>query len=66
MAIWASGLGVRGVVGIEIPLRSLVGKWKVSQNRPPADRRGVAEGLAAEGGAGEPMARLVAEHGGET
>jgi predicted FMN-binding regulatory protein PaiB len=28
------------IVGIELPPR-LVGKWKVSQNRPPADLDGV-------------------------
>lgn len=33
------------IVGIEIPLDSLLGKWKVSQNRSAADRRGVADGL---------------------
>jgi transcriptional regulator len=36
---------VRAIVGIEVPLTSLVGKWKVSQNRGAADRRGVATGL---------------------
>ena len=33
------------IVGIEIPLTRLVGKWKVSQNRPSADRDGVVTGL---------------------
>ncbi len=33
------------IVGIEIPIRRLTGKWKVSQNRSEADRAGVAEGL---------------------
>jgi transcriptional regulator len=33
------------IVGIEIPLTRLVGKWKVSQNRPSADRDGVVAGL---------------------
>jgi transcriptional regulator len=37
---------LRAIVGIEIVLTSLVGKWKVSQNRPAADREGVARGLA--------------------
>jgi len=36
------------IVGIEIPLSSLVGKWKVSQNRSAADRAGVAAGLLRE------------------
>jgi transcriptional regulator len=38
---------LRAIVGIEIPLDSLVGKWKVSQNRSAADREGTAQGLAA-------------------
>jgi transcriptional regulator len=38
------------IVGIEIVLSSLTGKWKVSQNRPAADRAGVVAGLLAEGG----------------
>jgi transcriptional regulator len=38
---------LRAIVGIEIELVSLVGKWKVSQNRSAADRRGVADGLSA-------------------
>jgi transcriptional regulator len=36
------------IVGIEIELSSLVGKWKVSQNRGAADRAGVVEGLLRE------------------
>jgi transcriptional regulator len=50
---------VRGIVGIELPVASLAGKWKVSQNRPPADRRGVAAGLTADGDPA--MDALVAE-----
>jgi transcriptional regulator len=38
---------LRAIVGIEIELVSLVGKWKVSQNRSAADRACVADGLAA-------------------
>ena len=38
---------LKAIVGIEIPLTSLVGKWKVSQNRSAADREGTAQGLAA-------------------
>src|SRR5215203_308020 len=33
------------IVGIEIPVTRLVGKWKASQNRSEADRAGVAAGL---------------------
>jgi len=37
---------LRAIVGVEIPLTSLAGKWKVSQNRSRADRDGVADALA--------------------
>ena len=37
------------IVGIEIPITRLIGKWKVSQNRPTRDRDGVIEGLLREG-----------------
>jgi transcriptional regulator len=37
------------IVGIEIPVRKLIGKWKASQNRIPADRAGVAAGLQQQG-----------------
>ncbi len=33
------------IVGIEIPVSRLVGKWKTSQNRLPVDREGVIAGL---------------------
>jgi transcriptional regulator len=33
------------IVGIEIPISKLVGKWKVSQNQPQANRDGVVNGL---------------------
>ena len=36
---------LRAIVGIEIVLSSLVGKWKVSQNSPVAARAGVVRGL---------------------
>ncbi len=52
------------IVGIEIELTALQGKWKVSQNRPVADREGVAAGLRAEGGAAAvDMAALVQAQG---
>jgi transcriptional regulator len=48
------------IVGIEMPIARLEGKWKVSQNRPPADRAGVVEGLRSEGGdAAAAIAELV-------
>jgi len=42
---------LRAIVGIEITLRALSGKWKVSQNRGTVDRAGVAAGLRAQGDA---------------
>ena len=49
------------IVGIEIPIARLEGKWKVSQNRPAADRDGVVAGLQARGDAQSlDMAGLVA------
>lgn len=42
---------VRAVVGIELEIESIVGKWKLSQNRPREDRDGVISGLRREGGA---------------
>jgi transcriptional regulator len=38
-----------GVIGLELPIRQLEGKWKVSQNKTERDRNGVLEGLAALG-----------------
>jgi transcriptional regulator len=48
---------LKAIVGIEIPIDRIEGKWKVSQNRSEPDRRGVVEGLRAEGD--EVMAGLV-------
>jgi transcriptional regulator len=49
---------LKAIVGIEVDLTGLEGKWKLSQNRNAADRAGVAAGLEANG---EPaMASLVA------
>jgi len=36
----------KGIVGLEITIERLEGKWKVSQNRSEEDRNGVAKGLA--------------------
>jgi transcriptional regulator len=40
---------LKAIVGIEIPVTRLQGKWKLSQNRLPQDRAGVAAGLATRG-----------------
>jgi transcriptional regulator len=51
---------IRGIVGFEMKIERLEGKWKVSQNRSESDRRGVVDGLDAleTAGAAE-MSRLV-------
>ncbi len=38
-----------GIVGLEILVRRLDGKWKVSQNRPAPDRAGVVAGFRERG-----------------
>ncbi|HVZ47409.1 MAG TPA: FMN-binding negative transcriptional regulator [Gemmatimonadaceae bacterium] len=38
---------MRAIVGIEIAIERLDGKWKMSQNRSDADIRGVIDGLSA-------------------
>jgi transcriptional regulator len=45
---------IKGIVGLEIPITRIEGKWKASQNRSDADRAGVAAGLGDH-----PMAGLV-------
>jgi transcriptional regulator len=51
-----------GIIGIEISITRLEGKWKVSQNRSIKDRAGVVEGLQASGNpADKTMADLVSE-----
>ena len=55
---------LKGIVGIEIPIARIEGKWKVSQNRPEVDKRGVVEGLRGQGDElSEAMATLVQERG---
>jgi len=54
------------IVGLELPIARLVGKWKVSQNRPAQDRTGVVEGLMAEGDPSTvAMAELIRRAGSE-
>lgn len=55
---------LKAIVGIEIQVERLEGKWKVSQNRPAADRSTVVQGLKREAGpAGAAMADLVGSGG---
>ena len=54
---------IRAIVGIEILIARIEGKWKVSQNRTAADQAGVVAGLRSEGGpTAAPMAALVGAH----
>ena len=51
---------LRAIVGIEIELTQVQGKWKASQNRSASDRAGVAAGLEAlDPDAARAMAALV-------
>jgi transcriptional regulator len=49
---------VKAIVGIEIAIESLDGKWKASQNRPVPDRLGVIDALT---NLGTPEGRRMAE-----
>jgi transcriptional regulator len=40
---------LKGIVGVEIEITRIEGKWKVSQNRSEADRHGVSAGLRLAG-----------------
>jgi transcriptional regulator len=55
---------LKGIVGIEIEITRIEGKWKVSQNRPEADRLGVSAGLRlSQDDASHQMAELVDARG---
>ncbi len=40
---------MKGIVGIEIEITELIGKWKMSQNKNDADKTGILAGLTKEG-----------------
>jgi transcriptional regulator len=50
---------LRGIVGLRLPIARLEGKRKMSQNRPAADRAGVAAGLAASDRPGDRAAAAL-------
>ena len=53
---------LKGIVGFEIPIARLEGKFKLSQNRSAADQRNVALALGAGGSEdGQALARLMAD-----
>ncbi len=50
----------RQIVGIEVPITRILGKWKINQNRSMSDRLGVVAGLSGKGDPqSEEMAALV-------
>ena len=49
---------LRGIVGVRLTVREFDGRWKLNQNHPEANRRGVIEGLSASDRASD---REVAE-----
>lgn len=54
---------LKAIVGIEIPISTVVGKWKTSQNRQLPDKLGVIAGLTERGDANSrQMANLVQQH----
>lgn len=53
---------LESIVGIEMRITKLIGKWKVSQNQPIQNREGVINGLNGNNGLGaSQMAKLVKE-----
>ena len=52
---------LKGIIGLEIPVARIEGKWKVSQNRPAVDQAGVVAGLESEGGDALLMASAVSQ-----
>jgi len=49
---------LKSIVGIEIPIARLEGKWKISQNRPAEDRQGAVDGLQQ---AGDPLSAAMTD-----
>jgi transcriptional regulator len=51
-----------GIVGLEISIERIEGKFKLSQNHPAANRAGVVEGLRQRSGRGDAeLADLMAQ-----
>jgi transcriptional regulator len=48
---------LKGIIGLDIAVTRLEGKYKLSQNRPAADRPGVIAALEAQG---DPESHAVA------
>ena len=58
---------LHGIVGIELHIHKLEGKWKVSQNRNHADRAGIISSFEADGNqSAREMAHLIRAASGQT
>jgi len=55
---------LRAIVGFELRIERLEGKWKASQNRSEEDRAGVVEGLSGERRPGAVAMAAIVEAGG--
>jgi len=54
----------RAIVAFEMPIDRVEGKFKLGQNRAPEDRRGMLQGLDAEGSRdADALAEFIREHG---
>ena len=54
---------LRAIVGVEVRISRVEAKWKLSQNRPPADVDGVVAGLTADGATAVAAAVQAARRG---
>lgn len=52
---------LKAIVGFELPIARLEGKWKMSQNRPAEDVPGIVDALSRESDTAADVARVVAE-----
>jgi len=51
---------LKAIVGFELPIARLEGKWKMSQNRPAEDVPGIVEALSRAGGDAAEVGHIVA------
>jgi transcriptional regulator len=51
---------VTAIVGVELRVNAIEGKWKLSQNRPPPDIAGAISGLQSQGPVAATVAREMA------
>lgn len=54
---------VTHIVGFEIEIDTIEGKFKLGQNRPAPDQRGIAAGLEARDGPESALLRLMGQYG---